>query len=212
MRSGGIGEIILSLSYQPRKIEDLLKELADKTKALASYERARRESATAAKNLARVNTRLWRRMGELYRARAAQGSRSDFQDKARKLGATAAGALMGHSKDQVYEAMALADLHEEDFVADQQSENPSPKTRLAERGRQVRAKPKPSPSDPHSDESKMATKLLNLLENFEAVRRPLRPNFAAKGMRPKERRDCTKQAADAQSWLDVVIAACGSAK
>jgi len=29
MRSGGIGEIILSLSYQPRKIEDLLKDGAD---------------------------------------------------------------------------------------------------------------------------------------------------------------------------------------
>lgn len=119
--------------------------MADKTKALASYERARHKNEIAVRNLKHANNRIWQRMGELYKAEKKPGARADLAPQGRKVGAIAKGAEIGHSRKQVANAIQAADMAA---------------------GATKKTKPTYEPSDPRSPAWKAARKLLNAFEQF----------------------------------------------
>lgn len=149
---------------------DKLAEIANKAEALASYEHARRENEVAVRNLKRTATRIWIRMGELYKQSVAPGARSDrsgnLAHACARSGAIVKGAKIGHSRKQVEQAVLMAECPPDVAEAALRADPPLSKTAIAKEGRKARAATKPppeslAPSDPRHPANKEATKLLN---------------------------------------------------
>lgn len=126
---------------------DECKEWADKMSALASYWKQANDE-TMWKLAKRIQARAYRRAGELLKQFDASGKRTDLQPgtlEGTKLSQSEIAQQNGFSKKQQVTAVRLANVPDEQFDAQVESDNPPTITKLAEQGkRDYLTKPKPA--------------------------------------------------------------------
>jgi hypothetical protein len=193
------------------KDKDEVKEWDNKAAALASYARqAKDRTLLNYANL--IRNRAQRRMNDILKElpKGQRGPKNNFSPQRTKTRRDAEDDL-GMTARERHQTKAIGEMDQSQFDAHNSptaEKVPSPHAlaTLASRAN-GRASPKPSPQDPRSDESKMATKLLNLIDEFQHSRRSIRPLLAVKGMTPKELQLCRDQVQAERVWLGKVLEA-----
>jgi len=193
---------------------DLLKGLADKTAALASYARALDKNEVAARNLTRANNAIWRRMGALYKECEGQAGRPP-NNRPRPgpiSGAAAKGREIGHSKRQVAKAKAIASVPPAQFDKAQKSEPPPSATALEKAAPKVKpalkkaSAPRPKAKE-QTPEWKAATKLLNAWAALIKATDGLNIKLAVAGLEPDEKKMVRADLQKVKKQIDKTLAA-----
>lgn len=123
---------------QCQKVDEC-KSWADKAAALASYAK-QADDDSLHKMATRIKARAIRRAGELLKELDARGDHRKSGD-APISSRSAAGERAGMSKDQQVQAVRVANVPDEAFEAQVESEEPPTVTKLAEQGTKRRTKP-----------------------------------------------------------------------
>lgn len=177
---------------------DECQQWADKAEALASYAKQSKDDSLR-KMADRIQARAIRRCGELLKmVEPANGARTDL-GTAQTRGSTATDA--GLSERQRKTALRVANVPDDSFERQVESEAPPTITALAEQGkRKLLDLGKTSP-----DDFKMATAGLGALRRYTEFLDTVEPERFARGLNAAEAKRVREFVARIDSWHDRLI-------
>jgi hypothetical protein len=189
---------------------DECKQWADKAAALASYAKQQNDD-TLFNEATRIKARAIRRVGELLREiEPAQGANQNIREAALpNVGRAAAATDAGLSEHQRKTALRVANVPEQDFEREVESDTPPTLEALAEQGTK-----KLGPDHlgrRTADEFAAATRLMGLINSALRLGPAINLISAIRGMKDYEQTETLSQIAALQSWLcdlEVELRAC----
>lgn len=211
----GVGDAPLPVKYEAAKAAlaecarvDECSTWAKKAAALASYARQSNDDSLE-KMAMRIRARAVRRCGELYREIPAKAS-GRAGCKPNSSGAApppitsaraAAAQAVGHSRDQLKEALRVAKVPAADFEAAVESDDPPTVAELAERG--TKAKPKPLVDIQGRDPKEFNRSLMvkGDIEDFAAKAEDMAPTEFLRGCLPRHYRELSGWVPTLLAWL-----------
>lgn len=177
---------------------DECQEWADKAEALASYAKQSRDESLR-KMADRIQARAIRRCGELLKQIDARGDH--MKKEGAHLSRTQAADDAGLSEHQRKQALRVANVPDDDFNAQVESDSPPTVTALAEQGK----RPLVNLGDTSPADFKLATAALGQLRTFAAFADKTDPASAARGLKKGEAARARELVARVDSWLDQFI-------
>jgi hypothetical protein len=183
---------------------DECKDWADKAAALASYAKQSKDESLS-KLAIRIQARAIRRCGELLKEfEAKSGERTDLEpstgngtrSETRKSAADKAGL----SKRQKDTAIRVANVPQEEFEAQLESDSPPTVTALAEQGTHKKPLHDLEGIDPYL--FKLATRALALADNFSKFVETVQPQDVWQGLKDYERSAFFANLRVIGDWID----------
>jgi len=183
---------------------DECQEWADKAEALASYAKQSKDESLR-KMADRIQARAVRRAGELYR-QFSQGKGGDrksdeYQSAGDHTSIESARKMAGQSRHQAYQAIRVANVPEDDFEKQTESDTPPTVTKLAEQGKKTLVDLDGIDPSLYAKATKVKGAVKRMAEMCESND----PRKIAKGFKPHEIEGIKKNVSAIDAWLDLFV-------